>query len=124
MKKVLALILALLLITGCHTVQTMPTASTDTVFSYRERVDTVIRDRWHTLLVKADTIWQKDSIVIYCSKYLRDTIYHSSTDTVTVTVASQLSKWQQGIQRLGYGALGLIMGVIAWMICKVIMKFI
>lgn len=124
MEKVLVLIFVLMLISGCTTVQPVTTTSNDTVFAYRERVDTVIRDRWHTLLQKADTIWQKDSIVIYCSKYLRDTIYHSSTDTVTVTVAAQLSKWQQGIQRLGYGALGLIMGVIAWIICKVIIKFL
>lgn len=101
MKKMI-IILSLVLLTGCRTVKYVPmeTVRTDTVYQKQVERDSImlhdsvyIREWMRGDTVYVDrTRWRTE----YRDRYLCDTVYESSTDSVAVPypVEKELTKWQ------------------------------
>lgn len=91
----------------------------------RNSTDTIYRDRWHTLIVKGDTVFVHDSIENVKISSRVDTIYRDSISTVEkiVTVPAELNGWQRFLQGLGYVAFGLLLGAAFLLIMKLFVKF-
>lgn len=70
---VFAILLGLLFLTGCRTVQPAAPAvqKKDSIQVRTEvRIDSVFRDRWHTVLQKGDTVFVHDSVFLTRYKML------------------------------------------------------
>ena len=124
--KPLYLLLLLLVLTGCRTIEYYPleTVRIDTVYVNKQRVDSVmVRDSVH-IIEKGDTVTEFRLKYIYKYKDRTDTLYLSKTDTLSVPypVEKQLTKWQQTKVNYGGWAIGIvfvfILIVVGWMVYK------
>lgn len=124
--KPLYLLLLLLVLTGCRTIEYYPleTVRIDTVYVNQQRVDSVmVRDSVH-IYQKGDTVTEFRLKYIYKYKDRTDTLYLSKTDTLSVPypVEKQLTKWQQVKVNYGGWAIGIvfvfILIVVGWMVYK------
>lgn len=112
-----------LVLAGCSRQTAAPVAMPvhDTLWRERLEVDTVYSDRWHYIDRKGDTVWLRDSVVVYRAKYIHDTARAVETVSVPVPmvkteyVERPLSWWQQLL--LGIGRVVLIV-VVLWLIIK------
>ena len=93
------LILLLLVLTGCKSIQYVPveTTRTDSVYiSKIVRDSTIVRD---SIFVRAahDTIYEYRYKYIYKNNIVRDTVSVERTDTIRIPypVEKKLSRWQQ-----------------------------
>ena len=114
--KPLYLLLLLLVLTGCRTIEYYPleTVRIDTVYVNKQRVDSVmVRDSVH-IIEKGDTVTEFRLKYIYKYKDRTDTLYISKTDTVSVPypVEKQLTKWQQVKVNYGGWAMGIVFAFI------------
>lgn len=79
----------------------------DTVWQQRFEVDTVYTDRWHYIDRKGDTVWMRDSVIVYRAKYIHDTtrVVEPVTVPVTLTKTEYIEKslpwYRQGFLWLG-----------------------
>lgn len=120
--------IALCLLCSCKA--TRHTATHDTVYvdkvrtEYRTKIDSVFNDRWHTEYVRGDTVFRVDSLVLYRYVFrgdtltVRDSIYISKADTVTIEVKKPLTGFVKG-QIAGFWILlsGLLAAA-AWWVYK------
>lgn len=85
---IIASILAIsILATSCKT-QTVvvPQVRTEYVHDTIQRVDSVWKDRWHTQIVKGDTVYIHDSITDYKYKTMEKIVEVCKTDSVPYPV--------------------------------------
>ena len=124
--KPLYLLLLLLVLTGCRTIEYYPleTVRIDTVYVNQQRVDSLmVRDSVH-IYQKGDTVTEFRLKYIYKYKDRTDTLYLSKTDTVSVPypVEKQLTKWQSVKVDYGGWAIFLVFAfiliVVGWMVYK------
>ena len=124
--KPLYLLLLLLVLTGCRTIEYYPleTVRIDTVYVNQQRVDSVmVRDSVH-IYQKGDTVTEFRLKYIYKYKDRTDTLYLSKTDTMSVPypVEKELTKWQQTKVNYGGWAMGIVFAfiliVVGWMVYK------
>lgn len=107
MKKWLIMVVAMVLLTGCKTIEYVPieTVRTDTLMVAHIVTDSVWVDRYtHDSVYiheKGDTVWLEKWHTRYVDRWrdrvTHDTIYRSKTDSVTVTreVEKPLTKSQR-----------------------------
>ena len=110
--KPLYLLLLLLVLTGCRTIEYYPleTVRIDTVYIQSAKVDSVmVRDSVH-IYQKGDTVAEFRLKYIYKYKDRTDTLYLSKTDTLSVPypVEKELTKWQQVKVNYGGWAMGIV----------------
>lgn len=122
-------ILFALIFAGCTSTRYVPVESvtlrTDTVYSAKVRVDSVIFRDSVALIQRGDTVFVTKYRDRYRVKERVDTIYQSMIDSVKVSVPypveRPLTKWEQVKMEAGGWAIGgLIVAVIAvvWLVFK------
>ena len=86
------------------------------IIEYRDRVqhdtttivDSVIRDRWHTVERVADTVYIRDSVLLWKNRFVDKIVEVYQTDSipyeveVVKEVPKQLTPWQRFIMGSGY----------------------
>lgn len=103
------------------------TLRTDTIYSAKVRVDSVIFRDSVSLIQRGDTVFVTKYRDRYRVRERVDTVYSSATDSVTVRVPypveRQLSKWEQVKMEAGGWAIGAgsvlfvaLVAVIVWLI--------
>ena len=126
--RLAGVVIFLVLACGCGS--SRHTATHDTVYVDRVRVekqrvlDSVYVDRWHNVWVSGDTVYRVDSVVknrllaVHDTLRLRDSVYVSRCDTVTVEVKKPLSGFEK-VQVEGFWILLLCAaGAVAWKVLK------
>lgn len=116
---------------GCGTTKYVPTerlvVRTDTVYSAKVRVDSVIYRDSVSVFHKGDTVYVSKYRDRWRTRVLTDTVYQSAVDSVKVRVPypveRELTKWEKAKMNFGGAALGglgicVILGVIIWIIKK------
>lgn len=107
---VFGLIFLMLATTGCSSFKDVAPVVVpvhDTLWQQHYEVDTVFTDRWHYIDRKGDTVWMRDSVIVYRAKYIHDTTRVVETVTVPVTltkteyVEKTLPWYRQGFLWLG-----------------------
>ena len=116
-----------ILFSGCRTVKDtveVPVYIHDTTQTVRELHDSIYIDRWHTIEVKGDTVYWRDSISLVKWLVRTDTAYRFVekpvvvSKTETVEVEKPLRWWQKTLMYAGViGILG-VLGAIGWRILK------
>lgn len=79
-----------LLAVGCKTVRYVPVPEVHTKVEKLAVHDTVMRDRWHDVYKKGDTVVVHDSVVLYRSSASSDTVVR--VDSVTVVDEASLKE--------------------------------
>lgn len=130
MKQIALLICLLVLATGCSRKVYVPVESvvsrTDTIYSAKVRVDSVIMRDSVAVFQKGDTVMITKYRDRYRVKELTDTVYQSAIDSVKVSVPypveRELSRWERTKMDFGGMAIGaLIIALcvaVAWLIKK------
>lgn len=130
MKRVFFILFACALLTGCsclrRTVE-VPVYIHDTTYTAKEVHDSTYVDRWHTIEVKGDTVYVRDSHMSVTYRTITDTAYKYIEKPVTVTVeqikevAKPLSWWER-TQRGGFWVLLAVFSMwLLWKFRKVIL---
>lgn len=90
----------------------------DTTYTAKEVHDSTYVDRWHTIEVKGDTVYVRDSHMSVTYRTITDTAYKYIEKPVTVTVeqikevAKPLSWWQKALMWSGVAALVVLLTVL------------
>lgn len=123
-KHIVFILLALLV--SCKTLPT-PTNSherDDDSIRTEYRIDTLIVDRWHTIIHKGDTVYIHDSIDRWRIKH--DSIYAyryiNTTDTITNTV-TVVDKGSQFLRNSGIALWVLLAILLLAVIVGIVIKF-
>lgn len=130
MKQIALLICLFVLATGCSRKVYVPVESvvsrTDTIYSAKVRVDSVIMRDSVAVFQKGDTVLITKYRDRYRVKELTDTVYQSAIDSVKVSVPypveRELSRWERTKMDFGGMAIGALVialcVVVAWLIKK------
>lgn len=130
MKQIALFICLLVLATGCSRKVYVPVESvvsrTDTIYSAKVRVDSVIMRDSVAVFQKGDTVTITKYRDRYRVKELTDTVYQSAIDSVKVSVPypveRELSRWERTKMDFGGMAIGAIVialcVAVAWLIKK------
>lgn len=130
MKQIALFICLLVLASGCSRKVYVPVESvvsrTDTIYSAKVRVDSVIMRDSVAVFQKGDTVTITKYRDRYRVKELTDTVYQSAIDSVKVSVPypveRELSRWERTKMDFGGMAIGaLIIALcvaVAWLIKK------
>ena len=128
MRRTFLLLFACAMLTGCsclrQTVE-VPVYIHDTTYTAKEVHDSTYVDRWHTVEVKGDTVYVRDSHMSVTYRTITDTAYKYIEKPVTVTVeqikevAKPLSWWQRTLMYMGVAALALL---VLWVVWKVALR--
>ena len=130
MKQIALLVCLLVLATGCTRKVYIPIESTvsrtDTVYSAKVRVDSVIMRDSVAVFQKGDTVLITKYRDRYRVKELTDTVYQSAIDSVKVSVPypveRELSRWERTKMDFGGMAIGALVialcVAVAWLIKK------
>lgn len=130
MKQIVLFICLLVLATGCSRKVYVPVESTvsrtDTIYSAKVRVDSVIMHDSVAVFQKGDTVLITKYRDRYRVKELTDTVYQSAIDSVKVSVPypveRELSRWERTKMDFGGMAIDAIVialcVAVAWLIKK------
>lgn len=130
MKQIALFICLLVLASGCSRKVYVPVESvvsrTDTIYSAKVRVDSVIMRDSVTVFQKGDTVLITKYRDRYRVKELTDTVYQSAIDSVKVSVPypveRELSRWERTKMDFGGMAIGALVialcVAVAWLIKK------
>lgn len=130
MKQIALFICLLVLSTGCSRKVYVPVESTvsrtDTIYSAKVRVDSVIMRDSVAVFQKGDTVTITKYRDRYRVKELTDTVYQSAIDSVKVSVPypveRELSRWERTKMDFGGMAIGALVialcVAVAWLIKK------
>lgn len=130
MKQIALFICLLVLATGCSRKVYVPVESvvsrTDTIYSAKVRVDSVIMRDSVAVFQKGDTVTITKYRDRYRVKELTDTVYQSAIDSVKVSVPypveRELSRWERTKMDFGGMAIGALVialcAAVAWLIKK------
>lgn len=130
MKQTALLICLLVLATGCSRKVYVPVESvvsrTDTIYSAKVRVDSVIMRDSVAVFQKGDTVTITKYRDRYRLKELTDTVYQSAIDSVKISapypVERELSRWERTKMDFGGMAIGALVialcVAVAWLIKK------
>lgn len=130
MKQIALFICLLVLSTGCTRKVYVPVESavsrTDTIYSAKIRVDSVITRDSVAVFQKGDTVLITKYRDRYRVKELTDTVYQSVIDSVKVSVPypveRELSRWERTKMDFGGMAIGALVialcVAVAWLIKK------
>lgn len=130
MKQIALFICLLVLATGCSRKVYVPVESvvsrTDTIYSAKVRVDSVIMRDSVAVFQKGDTVLITKYRDRYRVKELTDTVYQSAIDSVKVSVPypveRELSRWERTKMDFGGMAIGALVialcVAVAWLIKK------
>lgn len=130
MKQIVLFICLLVLATGCTRKVYVPVESTvsrtDTVYSAKVRVDSVIMRDSVAVFQKGDTVLITKYRDRYRVKESTDTVYQSAIDSVKVSVPypveRELSRWERTKMDFGGMAIGALVialcVAVAWLIKK------
>lgn len=130
MKQIALLICLLVLATGCAHKVYVPVESavsrTDTIYSAKVRVDSVILRDSVAVFQKGDTVLITKYRDRYRVKELTDTVYQSAIDSVKISVPypveRELSRWERTKMDFGGMAIGALVialcVAVAWLIKK------
>lgn len=130
MKQIALFICLLVLATGCTRKVYVPVESTvsrtDTIYSAKVRVDSVIMRDSVAVFQKGDTVLITKYRDRYRVKELTDTVYQSAIDSVKVSVPypveRELSRWERTKMDFGGMAIGALVialcAAVAWLIKK------
>lgn len=131
MKQIVLFICLLVLATGCARKVYVPVESTvsrtDTIYSAKVRVDSVIMRDSVAVFQKGDTVLITKYRDRYRVKELTDTVYQSAIDSVKISVPypveRELSRWERTKMDFGGMAIGALVialcVAIAWLIKKI-----
>lgn len=130
MKQIALFICLLVLASGCSRKVYVPAESvvsrTDTIYSAKVRVDSVIMRDSVAVFQKGDTVTITKYRDRYRVKELTDTVYQSAIDSVKISVPypveRELSRWERTKMDFGGMAIGgLVIALcvaVAWLIKK------
>lgn len=130
MKQIALFICLLVLATGCSRKVYVPVESTfsrtDTIYSAKVRVDSVIMRDSVAVFQKGDTVLITKYRDRYRVKELTDTVYQSAIDSVKISVPypveRELSRWERTKMDFGGMAIGALVialcVAVAWLIKK------
>lgn len=130
MKQIALLVCLLVLATGCAHKVYVPVESavsrTDTIYSAKVRVDSVILRDSVAVFQKGDTVLITKYRDRYRVKELTDTVYQSAIDSVKISVPypveRELSRWERTKMDFGGMAIGALVialcVAVAWLIKK------
>lgn len=130
MKQIALFICLLVLATGCTRKVYVPVESTvsrtDTIYSAKVRVDSVIMRDSVAVFQKGDTVLITKYRDRYRVKELTDTVYQSAIDSVKISapypVERELSRWERTKMDFGGMAIGALVialcVAVAWLIKK------
>lgn len=130
MKQIALFICLLVLASGCSRKVYVPVESvvsrTDTIYSVKVRVDSVIMRDSVAVFQKGDTVLITKYRDRYRVKELTDTVYQSAIDSVKVSVPypveRELSRWERTKMDFGGMAIGALVialcVAVAWLIKK------
>lgn len=130
MKQIVLFICLLVLATGCSRKVYVPVESvvsrTDTIYSAKVRIDSVIMRDSVAVFQKGDTVTITKYRDRYRVKELTDTVYQSAIDSVKVSVPypveRELSRWERTKMDFGGAAIGALVialcAAVAWLIKK------
>lgn len=130
MKQIVLFICLLVLATGCARKVYVPVESTlsrtDTIYSAKVRVDSVIMRDSVAVFQKGDTVLITKYRDRYRVKELTDTVYQSAIDSVKISVPypveRELSRWERTKMDFGGMAIGALVialcVAVAWLIKK------
>ena len=130
MKQIALFICLLVLASGCSRKVYVPVESvvsrTDTIYSAKVRVDSVIMRDSVSVFQKGDTVLITKYRDRYRVKELTDTVYQSAIDSVKVSVPypveRELSRWERTKMDFGGMAIGALVialcVAVAWLIKK------
>lgn len=130
MKQIALFICLLVLATGCSRKVYVPVESavsrTDTIYSAKVRVDSVIMRDSVAVFQKGDTVTITKYRDRYRVKELTDTVYQSAIDSVKISVPypveRELSRWERTKRDFGGMAIGALVialcVAVAWLIKK------
>lgn len=130
MKQIALFICLLVLASGCSRKVYAPVESavsrTDTIYSAKVRVDSVIMRDSVAVFQKGDTVLITKYRDRYRVKELTDTVYQSAIDSVKVSVPypveRELSRWERTKMDFGGMAIGALVialcVAVAWLIKK------
>lgn len=130
MKQIVLFICLLVLATGCTRKVYVPVESTvsrtDTIYSAKVRIDSVIMRDSVAVFQKGDTVLITKYRDRYRVKELTDTVYQSAIDSVKVSmpypVERELSRWERTKMDFGGAAIGALVialcVAVAWLIKK------
>lgn len=130
MKQIALFICLLVLATGCTRKVYVPIESTvsrtDTIYSAKVRVDSVIMRDSVAVFQKGDTVTITKYRDRYRVKELTDTVYQSAIDSVKISVPypveRELSRWERTKMDFGGMAIGALVialcVAVAWLIKK------
>lgn len=130
MKHIVLFICLLVLATGCARKVYVPVESTvsrtDTIYSAKVRIDSVIMRDSVAVFQKGDTVLITKYRDRYRVKELTDTVYQSAIDSVKVSVPypveRELSRWERTKMDFGGTAIGALVialcVAVAWLIKK------
>lgn len=130
MKQIALFICLLVLASGCSRKVYVPVESvvsrTDTIYSAKVRVDSVIMRDSVAVFQKGDTVTITKYRDRYRVKELTDTVYQSAIDSVKVSVPypveRELSRWERTKMDFGGMAIGALVialcAAVAWLIKK------
>lgn len=116
---------------GCKATEYVPLESvvlrTDTVYSAKFRVDSVIMRDSVLVFQKGDTLIVSKVCDRWRDRVVRDTVYRSAKDTAVVRelypVERELTRWQRARLDLGTVALGGIVAALCFVVAWLIKKF-
>lgn len=114
--KLIVLCALLCALSSCKQTEYIPIH--DTTYTVREVHDSSYVDRWHTIEVKGDTVYVRDSHMSVTYRTITDTAYKYIEKPVTVTVeqikevAKPLSWWQKALMWSGVAALVVLLTVL------------
>lgn len=130
MRRTFLLLFACAMLTGCsclrQTVE-VPVYIHDTTYTAKEVHDSTYIDRWHTVEVKGDTVYVRDSHMSVTYRTITDTAYKYVEKPVTVTVEQikEVEKplsWWERTQRGGFWVLLAVFSMwLLWKFRKVIL---
>lgn len=128
MKQIALFICLLVLASGCSRKVYVPVESvvsrTDTIYSAKVRVDSVIMRDSVAVFQKGDTVLITKYRDRYRVKELTDTVYQSAIDSVKISVPypveRELSRWERTKMDFGGMAIGALVialcAAVAWLI--------
>ena len=131
MKQIALLICLLVLATGCSRKVYVPVESvvsrTDTIYSAKVRVDSVIMRDSVAVFQKGDTVLITKYRDRYRVKELTDTVYQSAIDSVKISVPypveRELSRWERTKMDFGGMAIGALVIALCVAVSWLIKKF-
>lgn len=130
-RYAISLALCVTLLCGCKAVEYVPVervvTRTDTIYSAKFRVDSVMLRDSVSLIQRGDTVFVTKYRDRYKTKERIDTVYQSMIDSVKVCVPypidRKLSRWEQAKIDLGGIAIGCFLAVLSIAVIWLIKKF-